>query len=102
MSLSIYRFGFISIVSLGIVFSIYVSVIYGIALALSLGFILAFAHNKRKRPSTKQKHTDRRAGEVYDIEQNEKRGEKNKKYKKAPNPNKKIKKKDDGNDFQTY
>ena len=50
--------------------------------------VLAFAHKKRKRPSTYQKHTNKRAGEIYDKEQNGKRGKKNKKYKKKQNPNK--------------
>ncbi len=57
--------------------------------ALALGFILAFAHRKGKRPSSKQRHTDRRAGELYDEVQNEKKGDQNKKYKKKANPNKK-------------
>jgi len=37
------------------------------------------------------KHSKHLAGNVYDSEQNEKRGEKNKKYKKNENPNKKNK-----------
>jgi hypothetical protein len=44
-------------------------------------------HTKGKRKSTKQKHTKRRPGKVYDKNQNAKRGAKNKKHQNQPNPN---------------
>ena len=60
------------------------------AVGLGVGFIMAYReHQKNKRQSNKQKHTKKRSGQVYDKEQNEKRGNKNTKYKKKSNPNKK-------------
>ncbi len=44
-------------------------------------------HRKNKRKSTYNKHTRRKPGELYDL--NKKQGEKNTKYKKRSNPNKK-------------
>lgn len=70
--------------------SFYYSISIGIGVSLAV-IVLAFAHRKGARKSTKEKHTDRRAGEQYDLNQNEKRGKRNKKYKKPPNPNKKKK-----------
>ncbi len=59
------------------------------AICLGLGFILAYReHQKNKRRSNKQKHTKKRSGEIYNEDQNEKHGNKNKKYKKKSNPNK--------------
>ena len=57
--------------------------------------VLLFAkkRHKQKRKSTHNKHTATRSGEDYDIAQNNKKGEKNKKYKKSQNPNKKGNKK---------
>ena len=49
----------------------------------------AAEHLKNKRPSTKDKHTRTRSGNVYDKSQNSKRGAKNKKFKPRANPNKK-------------
>ena len=89
MSIALYRITQLLILISGIIVSVFYSPKIGLASALALGFILAFAHRKGKRPSTKQKHTERRAGEIYDEVQNEKKGEKNKKYKKDANPNKK-------------
>jgi hypothetical protein len=57
---------------------------------VGLILVLAFVHRTKKRKSTYDKHTKRRAGETYDAAQNEKRGDKNKKYKPKPNPNKKA------------
>lgn len=62
-------------------------VIIGI-ISIGIGIYL-FTHRRGKRPSTKQKHTAKRSGEVYDKAQNQKRGGgKNRKYKKPDNPNK--------------
>ena len=47
-----------------------------ISVTISLLSVLLFAHRNKKRPSTKQKHTATRSGEVYDVKQNEKRGDK--------------------------
>ena len=61
-------------------------------IGLGLSFILAYKeHQKNKRQTNKQKHTKRRSGQIYDKDQNGKRGKKNKKYKKKSNPNKKKK-----------
>jgi membrane protein implicated in regulation of membrane protease activity len=60
-----------------------------LAASIALIVVLAFAHRTKKRKSTYDKHTKKRAGEIYDLTQNEKRGTKNKKYKRKPNPNKK-------------
>lgn len=45
-------------------------------------------HTKGKRPSTKQKHTDRRSGTTYGKDRNAKRGSKNRKAEHPTNPNK--------------
>jgi len=50
---------------------------------------------KNKNKANWQKHSDKRAGELYDINQNMNKGDKNKKYKKEKNPNKKNKKIED-------
>ncbi len=65
----------------------YFSFIFATIALVGTIIILTFAH-KRKRPSTYNKHTKKRSGEVYDENQNEKRGSKNKKYKKKKDPNK--------------
>jgi len=72
-----------------------VTVVGGAAAALTelvdLGIdaYLFFAeHTSGKRKSTEQKHTARRSGKTYDKAQNNKRGEKNQKFKPKPNPNK--------------
>lgn len=45
-------------------------------------------HTKGKRKSTYDKHTDRKSGKTYRENRNNNRGDKNKVYKKKPNPNK--------------
>ncbi len=60
--------------------------------AISFGIsILLFAkkRHRQKRKSTYNKHTSTRSGDDYDAAQNNKKGKKNKKYKKDQNPNKK-------------
>lgn len=74
-------------IAIGLLSTLWVSV-NPIAAIIGSIFLLAFAHRTKKRKSTYDKHTKRRAGEVYDLKQQEKRGDKNKKYKKKPNPNK--------------
>jgi hypothetical protein len=43
---------------------------------------------KTGKKSTWNKHSKKRAGNIYGNSKNNKRGKKNKKYKKPPNPNK--------------
>ena len=45
-------------------------------------------HRSNKRKSTYDNHTKRRPGQVYGENRNNSRGDKNKKYKPQPNPNK--------------
>ncbi len=51
--------------------------INSIAVLIGAIIIIAFAHRTKKRKSTYDKHTKRRVGEVYDLNQQEKRGDKN-------------------------
>ena len=67
----------------------YFSLIAGVVSLISYSFVLAFVAIHRKNKRNWQRHTDRRSGEIYDVEQNKKRGKKNKKYKKTKNSNKK-------------
>ena len=62
----------------------FATISFGIAVLL-----FAKKRHRQKRKSTHNKHTDTRSGEDYDIAQNNKKGDKNKKYKKTQNPNKK-------------
>lgn len=48
----------------------------------------ASEHTKNQRPSTRQKHTKRRAGMTYGSNRNDNRGNKNKKRQHPINPNK--------------
>lgn len=52
---------------------------------------MASEHKKGARGSTYDKHTARRSGKSYGESRNNNRGDKNKKYQKSPNPNKKKK-----------
>ncbi len=81
------------IVSILILYVILLTFSWKIAL-LSGVLILLFAAAHRKNQSKKNwdKHSGNRSGEIYGTEQNEKRGDKNKKYQKSENPNKRKKK----------
>ncbi len=86
MTLSL-KYIFVSIVSiLSISLIFFDKIEIGIGLLVVSLFFAYREHNKNKRKSNKQKHTTKRSGKVYDIEQNNKRS---KKYKKKNNPNKK-------------
>jgi hypothetical protein len=88
MLLTFNRYSFVILVLIGFLLSYFISMPYSIGTSIGLGLIFLFAHRNRKRPSTKQKHTAKRAGTIYNKVQNEKQGNKNKKYKKPDNPNK--------------
>ena len=49
-------------------------------------------HTKNARPSTRDKHTFTRSGSSYGENRNNKRGDKNRKYRRKQNPNKKKRK----------
>jgi len=72
MSLTLQRATIVFFVFSLIGISFYYSVPIGIGISLAT-IILAFAHRKGARKSTKQKHTERRAGELYDLDQNKRR-----------------------------
>ena len=53
--------------------------------------LLYKAHSQHETKANWDKHSGRRAGKQYNINQNNKKGEKNRTYKTPPNPNKKPK-----------
>ncbi len=92
MRLSIPQIIFLTIIAGAIIVLFAISNFYGAEILLLAGIVvLAFAvrHRKNKSKARWQKHSNRRAGKIYNETQNKKKGKKNKKYKKTPNPNKK-------------
>ncbi len=53
-------------------------------------------HTKGARPSTKDKHTRPRSGDFKNQNQEAKKGDKNRKYHRPPNPNKRKNNKSEG------
>ena len=91
MSFILQRILFIGLFS-GILVSLFIiSVPFGISGIIVGALIIAFAvrHRKNKSKARWQRHSEKRAGETYDEAQNQKKGDKNKKYQKPANPNKK-------------